>query len=363
MGCARICAMSLPRIMLVDDQRDVSRMLRSSLELSGREYIIVDVPSGEEALLELGRGPIDLLVTDVMLPGITGIQLLVKVRQLNPEARAILITGHPSDEIREQAESLGVVAFLKKPIGTNFFVEAVERALELRAVPGSPVHIPEEEKPRVADHLDAVRGQLGAEATVLIDNRGQVAVTSGNLMTLDLEAAMPSIMAAFSAGLKTSNLLGSLLPGNLQYFDGDTHDLYLTNVGAFYALLNVFRGSQEAGKMGVVVHYGRRAAEELVEILSDMGTDNAVSEEAEMESEGESAKDQEMKPTDSGEEEGKAGSDIDISDQDIERDDAEEYWDHAVSDSKLPKGENGDMLTYQEARDLGLLTEDSDDEA
>ena len=57
--------MTAPRILLVDDQRQVSRMLRASLELSGQDYNVADVASAEEALIELSRGPIDLLGTDV----------------------------------------------------------------------------------------------------------------------------------------------------------------------------------------------------------------------------------------------------------------------------------------------------------
>ena len=60
--------MTAKRILLVDDQRDVTRMLRASLETLGHHFTIVDVPSGEEALLEIKRGGVDLLITDVRLP-------------------------------------------------------------------------------------------------------------------------------------------------------------------------------------------------------------------------------------------------------------------------------------------------------
>jgi len=372
--------MSIPRILLVDDQREVSRMLRSSLELSGRDYVVVDVPSGEEALLELGRGPVDLLVTDLRLPGISGLELVEKVRQLNPDARAILITGHPSEEAQAQADNLGVVAFLQKPIGTSIFLEVVDHAIRLRGPAGSPVHVHKEAKSRIADRLGAVRRELGVKAAILIDDRSEVIVQAGNLIDLDLEAAIPSLMAAFSAGLKVSSLTGALLPGNLQYFDGDTHDLYLTNVGAFYALLFVFRGKHGVGQMGAVVHYGRRAAEDIMDILSALGETDAVEyDQGEeqvtkvewIERAGQSSAQAKEGGADPAGEESREpskadrdneGQDIDIALQDVKREDAEQFWDQAVSDSPTLKKSEGDFLTYEEAHDQGLLTDQADDE-
>ena len=80
-----------PTILLVDDQRDILRLLHSTLDtLKVPELEIIEAPSGEEALLEIGRRKIDLLVTDYLLPGITGIELMHKMR-VQPSGCA----GHP----------------------------------------------------------------------------------------------------------------------------------------------------------------------------------------------------------------------------------------------------------------------------
>ena len=369
---AKIRNMSIPRILLVDDQREVSRMLRSSLELSGKDYVVVDVPSGEEALLELGRGPIDLLVIDLRLPGISGLELLEKVNQLNPYARAIMITGHPTEEARNQAEKFGVVAFLQKPIGTNTFLEAVEYALKLRGLPGSPVHVHEEAREKISDRLKTVRIELGAEAALLVDDHREVIVQAGELSELNLEESLPSLMTAFSAGLKVSNLVGALLPGNLQYFDGDTHALYMTNVGAYYALLIVFRGKQESGQMGAVVHYGRRAAEDLMDLLSSLGELENIEEAIRVEppevewveqmSEPDSQQKDEEQEMDLVPSEDEAEVDVeieleklDVADQEVEREDAEKFWEQAATATPKLGSDEGDTISYEEARDKGLL--------
>ncbi|CAG1003779.1 partial Virulence sensor protein BvgS, partial [Anaerolineae bacterium] len=59
-------------VLLVDDHRDILRLLHSTLDtLKNKEIKIFEAPSGEEALLESGRHPVDLLITDYMLPGMS----------------------------------------------------------------------------------------------------------------------------------------------------------------------------------------------------------------------------------------------------------------------------------------------------
>ena len=85
--------MPVPRILLVDDQRDILKLLHSTLNTLAHEMDIFEAPSGEEALLEASRNKVDLLVADYRLPGITGVELMHKIRAKYPDVRIILITG------------------------------------------------------------------------------------------------------------------------------------------------------------------------------------------------------------------------------------------------------------------------------
>ena len=354
--------MGAPRILLVDDRQEVIQLLRSSLEAYSRDYVVVDVTSGEEAILELGRAPVALLVVNFPMLGEAGFDLLEKVRLHNPNASVIFSGGHLSTEMHKKAEALGVVAFLAKPVEGDIFIEAVDHALRHKIAETSPVIVQEREKPPLIERLEDVRRDLGALATLLIDNRGNVVVHEGEIFDLDLETALPSIAAALNAGYKVSSLMGSLLPGNFQFFDGDTHKLYLTNVGAFYALLIVFREGQVGGQMGAVVHFGRRAAEDLVDLLS--GSEIAAELEVSLRPDqlphrqprqwakwvALNGMDEELE------------SELENAAKEVAREDAEQFWDEAVSDSPALKETDDGMLTFKEARDLGLLEEDSGSE-
>jgi hypothetical protein len=202
-------------------------------------------------------------------------------------------------------------------------------------------------KQLIADRLETLRLDLDAEAVLLIDDLREVIAQVGDLAGLDLDSTLPSLVSAFSAGLKVSSLAGSLLPSNLQYFDGDTHDLYLTNVGAFYALLMVFLSKEDAGQMGAVVSFGRLAAEDLIDILSSLGQADAIKDDVVDSVSKLTAQD----PT------------LDMAGEDVERDDAGKSWDQAVSDPHGEKPVKRDILTFEEARDQGLLAENDGEES
>jgi two-component system chemotaxis response regulator CheY len=332
----------------VDDQRQVRRMLRMSLELSGHEYEVVEATSGEEALQAFDEAPVALVVTDLRLPGISGLELLEEVKRANPEASAILITGHPTDEVRSRAEALGVISFLRKPIGTNAFLEAVERTLYPRVEGESPVEVGLQDQPDMAERLATLRRELGAEAVLLVDDSARVTARAGDLADLDFDSAMPSLVTAFTSGLKISSILGSLLPLNFQYFDGEAHDVYVTNVGAYFALVIAFRGGQGVGQMGSVVHFGRRAADEILSALSQLGV---PSEPDEAPGEAEPAQEEPIPEI--------PQADLEAASNGVQKDEADRFWDEAVLKSKSDQAE-GDALTYEQAKKLGLLNEDED---
>src|SRR4030095_8313239 len=85
--------MPAPSILLVDDQRDIVRLLHSTLQTLGHQLDLIDAPSGEEALLEASRKRVDLLVADYLLPGISGVELMRKIKARNPELKVIFISG------------------------------------------------------------------------------------------------------------------------------------------------------------------------------------------------------------------------------------------------------------------------------
>jgi DNA-binding NtrC family response regulator len=80
------------RVLIVDDQKDIRRLLNTGLSILPEKIDVVDVPSAEEAMLVL-RGSFDLMVSDIRLPGISGLDLFRRIHKQHPKMKIMLMTG------------------------------------------------------------------------------------------------------------------------------------------------------------------------------------------------------------------------------------------------------------------------------
>ena len=113
-------------ILLVDDEPAIVDLFR--LWLTGAPYEVSSVNSGAEALAFLENNACNIVITDVMMPGITGIELLRQVKERHPETQVIIVTGHGNVDMAVDALKFGAIDFLQKPVEKDKFDEAVKRA-------------------------------------------------------------------------------------------------------------------------------------------------------------------------------------------------------------------------------------------
>jgi DNA-binding NtrC family response regulator len=101
------------RILVVDDELTVCKSIRQVLV--GGDCDVDMALSGEEALNKEAEQPYDVLIVDLMMPGLSGMDLLRMLKSRNPKARVIMVTGYPTMRNTLQAMQLGAVDFLPKP--------------------------------------------------------------------------------------------------------------------------------------------------------------------------------------------------------------------------------------------------------
>ena len=123
----------MPHVLVVDDEPAVLRVLVRGL--TTESVHVHGAPSAVGALLVLRKQRPAVLVTDIRMPGIDGFELMVQARRIRPEIRTILITGYPSDQVRQQAAELHVDHFLVKPLTVEEVREVVAGLL-----PASTAH-------------------------------------------------------------------------------------------------------------------------------------------------------------------------------------------------------------------------------
>lgn len=102
------------RLLIVDDDRQMVRTLSDIFRLRG--WDVTGVFSGEEAVEIVKSRPFDIVLMDILMPGMNGVEALRAIRASNPSIRVLLMTAHSGTELIEQAERDGAVRILSKPV-------------------------------------------------------------------------------------------------------------------------------------------------------------------------------------------------------------------------------------------------------
>ena len=107
-------------ILVVDDEPDIADLFRQRFRREARQgqYVLHFAESGEEALRRLAeiRPELIVILSDINMPGMDGLELLSEFRRLRPELPVLMVTAYGDDERRHRADELGAADFLSKPV-------------------------------------------------------------------------------------------------------------------------------------------------------------------------------------------------------------------------------------------------------
>ena len=123
-------------ILVVDDDPNILEVLQTRLESHG--YAVETATGGEEALARLRKGSTDLLITDLKMPGMDGLQLVERMKTIDAGLPTIFLTAHGSIPDAVRAMKLGAYDFLVKPYSGNDLMAMIRRALDSRRPPVVP---------------------------------------------------------------------------------------------------------------------------------------------------------------------------------------------------------------------------------
>jgi DNA-binding NtrC family response regulator len=119
-----------PRVLIVDDEEMVLTSIRALLLLEG-DYEVQSLSNPLEAVNFLRTETVDVAVSDFLMPGMSGIQLLAQAKQLQPEATRVLLTGHADKASAIQAiNEVGLFQYLEKPWDNAQLLLVIEHAAE-----------------------------------------------------------------------------------------------------------------------------------------------------------------------------------------------------------------------------------------
>lgn len=118
------------RILLVDDEKPMRKIIRLLLRDEG--YEVFDVASGMAALKKIKEDEPDLILLDIMMPGMSGIEVLREVKEKHPKIDVIMVTAYGNLERAVESLRLGAYDFIQKPINQKNFIASIHRCLEKR---------------------------------------------------------------------------------------------------------------------------------------------------------------------------------------------------------------------------------------
>ncbi|MCP4111285.1 MAG: response regulator [Desulfobacteraceae bacterium] len=177
------------KLLLVDDEEGIRKVL--SISLADRGYEVYTAENGEEALKIFRDTNPPIILTDIKMPGMDGLELLQKIKEENPETEVIMITGHGDMELAIKSLKYDAVDFVSKPINDDILEIAINRAREKIVT-----------RNKLRQYTENLETLVKEKSAKLVELERQVAV--GQAIE-GLSSVMKDIADGFEGGLKYFN--------------------------------------------------------------------------------------------------------------------------------------------------------------
>jgi CheY-like chemotaxis protein len=122
--------MEKKRVLVVDDEEDLTWSIAKNLARDKDRYDLITVNSGKEALDVLSQLPVNLVVSDVRMPEISGLDLLLKIKENYPLTKVVIMTAYGSSEVQDEASKRGCFKYIEKPFEMNKLRELILSGIE-----------------------------------------------------------------------------------------------------------------------------------------------------------------------------------------------------------------------------------------
>lgn len=340
-------------VLIVEDHRELARVLRAGVEALGENFAVFDAPSGEEALLDAYRHEhMDAAIIDLRLPGMDGCEVARRLRQRHPDIKIFLVSGQPEAELRAAAEEVQADGWFRKPLELADLLDALERKLGLVSsiLGDAPVSLSaaEEERAvgRMTDLMADLRGDLGARAVLLLNDVGRVVLQAGALDSILSQDTLLALMSLYAGGVKVSRMLHTPAPRFHFHLQAEGLRLHLTSLSRQYALLVVCNQHCKTLSPDELAAAMRRTVNGLLDVMKRLGILPSQRE----------AQDAFPPLTEALEEAAEGGDDLlALLNDGLSPEEAEDFWEQlAVDDEPPTHAINPDVLSYEQAQRLGL---------
>ncbi len=201
------------KILVIDDEESNVRLLAMSLRSDG--YEVETALSGEQGLAVFKETSPDLVLTDIKMPGMDGIEVLQKIKAMDPSAEVIIITGHGDIDNAIEALKFGASDFINKPVRDKVLAVAIERAKEKRAIKRQLQAYTDNLEQRVATATREIIRQSNFLASLIRSSYEGIIATDQDLSVVVFNPGAEKIFGFTSAEMVHKRKITDLLPEGL----------------------------------------------------------------------------------------------------------------------------------------------------
>jgi DNA-binding response OmpR family regulator len=249
------------RILIVDDDEKLATLLQEGLRALGEGYDVVTAGGTDEALAKVSKRPFDLVVTDLMMPEVDGLQLLEALKVINPSMVTVAMTAFDSGEIRAKAESFGVYRYLSKPFSVQEFRQCVMDALQEAEQTQEVTAFSEEQLKAIDRNLSSLRTSVRAHSVALIDAAGRIISFQSVQRDLDMTSLCNALIMGNAAVVaEVASLLGGWPVCRLSYHEGNDYNVCVYTLNEDFSMVIVFG---QGVKVGQVWFYAKQVVDDL----------------------------------------------------------------------------------------------------
>ena len=267
------------RIIAADRSPLVPNIVRAGLDLVERTAVVIEVRSGEDALAELQQGHIHLLVSAFTLAdNMRGFELALKANQVAPDVPVIILAGAADPEVDEETLDKSPFHYLVRAEAGEEFVRLLRAVLdgepiaddtEVQSVIRDLGPVPAVDIDQLADILSPMLTDVGAMAIVLVNRRGEILHELGAVGYLNRERLTGTLAPTFANMAAVGPLVGGSRPSAMHFYDGDEFDIFALAVGLHHFICLIFEGSAGSRAFGAVTMFGRRAVQEMLDVIGE----------------------------------------------------------------------------------------------
>jgi CheY-like chemotaxis protein len=256
------------RILVVDDESPTRNFIVDGLGALGITDCAIGVASAEDALAAAAEAAPDLVISDIRMTGLNGLDLARFLHQNHPDTKVILITGYSTRDIEKAATALAVDALIRKPFGLDALGEAVRTALSRSRPTADDRGLPSAKLEALTRQIDILKRDIGAQWIGLLDKDGQPVIQAGANDELgDLLQRLTTHRWAATLAAAAEDIGSYFL-----YIEGQPHDVYCTSVDRAHSLVFVYDRRWQTNRVGAVWLTAKHSVQELARILSNQAT-------------------------------------------------------------------------------------------